>query len=309
MIRYSIRSFLVLFAFWAVNDAAAEVHPLAGTTAMSFLKIGAGARGAAMAEAGIAMVDDATACYWNPARLAQLSRKNSFHFQHNAWIAQTSVDEAYYATGFGKHRLGLGGRLLSTGDIPMRDDIPSLDPIDYYQAYDFFGSLSYAFVPSSLLSLGVSYRRLYEKIYLYSAYGHSLQAGLNFNLLKGDLSLAGTVDNVGPRMQMGVNLFKQPTTFKLGTAYRLPRQFYNGRFIAAADIVKPTDGGWQTRWGGEFFWREQLALRAGYKTGHDTETFSLGTGYRWRSYNFDYAFVPSRYDLGISHRFSLGLGF
>jgi len=309
MIRYLSRLFFALFVFITANNTLAEVYPLAGSTAMSFLKIGAGARTAGMAEAGIALVNDATACYWNPARLAQMPRKNSFHFQHNVWIAETSVDEIYYATGFGKHRLGLGGRLLSAGDIPLREDIPSLEPVDYYNAYDFFGSLSYAFVPSSLLSVGVSYRRLYEKIYLNSAYGHSLQAGLNFNLLKGDLSLAGTADNIGPRMQMADNLFKQPTTFKLGTAYKLPWIVYNGRFTAATDVVKPIDGGWQSRWGGEFLWRDQLALRMGYKTGHDTETYSLGMGCRWRSYDFDYAFVPSRYDLGTSHRFSLGLGF
>jgi len=296
-------------ACMSVRASSAEVYPLAGSTAMSFLKIGAGARTSGLADAGIALVEDATACYWNPARLAQMPRKNSFYFQHNSWIAGTSVDELYYASGHGRHRLGLGARLLSSGDIPLRDNIPDPEPIDYYKAYDFFGSLSYAFIPSRMLSIGLSYRRLYEKIYTYSAYGHSLQAGLNFNFLDDALSVAGTVDNIGPRVQMATDLFKQPTTFKLGTVYKLPWLVGNGRFAAVLDVVKPTDGRWQTRWGGEYFWREQLSLRAGYKTGQDTETYSLGMGCRWRIYDFDYAFVPSRYDLGSSHRFSLGIGF
>ena len=167
--------------FLSAGISLAEIHPLAGTTALSFLKIGAGARMAAMAEAGIAAVDDATACYWNPAGLSKMQQKHSVYFLHSAWIAETTIDEAYYAAKIGKHRLGIGGRLLSSGDIPLREDAPSLEPIDYYNAYDFFASLSYAFVPSSVLSFGASYRRIYEKIYLNSGYGHSLQAGLNFN--------------------------------------------------------------------------------------------------------------------------------
>ncbi len=291
-------------AFWA-GDGFSQVHPLAGTTAATFLKIGAGARYSALGEAGIAFSDDATACYWNPSRMPV---PGSVHFQHNAWLAGTTVDDVYISRGYRKHRLGVGGRLLSSGDIPLRDGIPSPEPVDYYRAYDFFGGLSYAFVPSSQLSAGISYRRLYQKIYLSSAYGHTLQAGVNVNLLDGRVSLAGTADNVGPRMQMAYNLFKQPTAFKVGAAYRHPGLLWDGRMMGAADVVKPLDGDWQVRMGTEYLWKGQLALRLGYKTGHDTESYSLGTGYRWRQYAFDYAFIPSRYDLGTSHRFSLGIG-
>jgi hypothetical protein len=307
--RYTKGIMAIISLILMSGISLAEIHPLAGSTAMSFLKIGVGGRTAAMGEASVASVNDATACFWNPARLADIAYRNSFHFQHNVWLAETSVDDVYYVTGFGRHRLGFGGRLLSAGDIPLREDVPSQEPVDYYNAYDFFGNLSYAFVPSNMLSIGVSYRRLYEKIYLNSAYGHSLQMGLNFNLLDGALSLAGTVDNVGPRVQMSPALFKQPTTFKAGVAYRIPRQFLNGDWQGAMDLVKPVAGNWQLRAGTEFLWKKQLALRIGYKSGHDTETYSAGMGYHWRTYDFDYAFVPTRYDLGTTHRISLGLGF
>jgi len=295
--------------FLSADISFAEIHPLAGTTALSFLKIGAGARMAAMAEAGIAIVDDATACYWNPARLSQMEQKHSVYFLHSAWIAETTIDEAYYAAKIGKHRVGIGGRLLSAGDIPLREDAPSLEPIDYYNAYDFFAGLSYAFVPSTFLSFGASYRRIYEKIYLNSGYGHSLQAGLNFNFFDGDLTLAGTADNIGPRVQMEHFLFKQPTTFKIGSSWRIPWTMFDGRWLASIDMVKPIDNHWQIRSGSEYLWKGQLALRMGYKIGHDSETYAVGLGYLWRSYDLDYAFVPNSYDLGNSHRFSLGIGF
>lgn len=290
--------------------ALAEVHPRAGTTSMAFLKIGAGARYAALADAGAALADDAFACFWNPARLSEMYGSHSAAFQHNSWIAGTSVDEAYYALRLGKHRVGLSSRLLATDEIPMRDEAPSDEPIAYFRAYDFFAGISYAFVPSRHLSAGITYRRLYEKIYLDAAYGHNLQAGINLNLMDPDVSIAATADNIGTRVNYGGAYYhKQPTAFSLGASWRLPWGFRQARAAVAAVVAKPIDDNWQGRLGAEAVWKGVLALRLGYKAGHSTEGFSAGTGLAWRQYRVDYAFVPHRYELGTSHRFSLGLGF
>jgi hypothetical protein len=49
-----------------------------GTTVFPLLKIGPGPRAAAMGEGFIGLSDDATACYWNPAGLAQLNNFETF---------------------------------------------------------------------------------------------------------------------------------------------------------------------------------------------------------------------------------------
>ena len=305
-----MRRAILLLALAALAAAAsADVHPRAGTTAWTFLKIGAGARYAGMADAAAAMVDDATACYWNPARLAALERTWSLQAQHSSWIDSTSVDEFYLAMGSGQHHFGLSARLFSSGDIPLRGDIPTADPVSYYQTYDFCGALSYAFTPNQYLSAGATFRRLYEKIYLNAAYGYSLDAGLNVNPLPGRLSLAGVITNVGPRLQMQHDLFRLTTTFTLAGAYKLPWQVGNGEFQAALAAVKPIDDWLQVRSGVEYWWKGLAAGRLGYKFGHDTEHFTAGLGIRWRNYTLDYAFVPHSYDLGVSHRVSLDFRF
>jgi hypothetical protein len=308
MLRRTFMAAAVLALLSVISDA--EVDPQAGITAMSFLKIGAGAGPAAMADAGIALVSDATAGYWNPARLTASATKHSLHFQHNLWIAGTSVDEIYYSLKLGRHSLGLSGRMLSSGDIPLRGELPTEQPEAYYQAYDVFAGISYGFSPFSGFALGASFRRLYEKIYLDSGYGYSLQAGLNYRIERIGLSLAGTADHLGKyQMENSYSSYKLPATFKLGAAWELPWTLCQGRTTAVLDAVKTVYIDWQVRAGVQYLWRDLAALRAGYKAGHSSEGFSAGLGLRWRSYMLDYAFVPHEYDLGTSHRFSLGLGF
>src|SRR5262245_2895015 len=53
--------------------------------AAPFVKIGQGARAAAMGESFTAIADDSTAVFWNPAGLAQLNRFQ-VQFTHNEWV-------------------------------------------------------------------------------------------------------------------------------------------------------------------------------------------------------------------------------
>jgi len=276
---------------------------------MSFLKIGAGARYSAMGDAGAVLADDAYACFWNPSRLSQIYGSHAVGFQHNIWIAGITVDDVYYGYRWRKHRLGLSSRLLATDDIPLRGETPIEDPLAYYRAYSFFAGASYAFVPDSHFSLGILYRRLYEKIYLDNTYGHSLQAGINVNLIGPDISIAAAVDNVGTRIHYsGAYYYKQPTVFSLGSSWRPSWEYRQTSGTIGAVAVKAIDDRWQLRLGGEIVWRRAISMRGGYKFGHSTEGLTLGLGLRWHVWTVDYAFVPHRYGLGSSHRISLGLG-
>ena len=51
------------------------------------------------------------------------------------------------------------------------------------------------------------------------------------------------------------------------------------------------------------------ALRAGFREGDDLANFSAGVGYRRGTFSVDYAFVPARFELGDTHRFSFAAQF
>jgi len=62
-----------------------------GTTAAPFLEIDVGSRAIGMGSAFVAVANDATALYWNPAGISRLPG-NEMVFIHSAWIADINYD-------------------------------------------------------------------------------------------------------------------------------------------------------------------------------------------------------------------------
>jgi hypothetical protein len=57
----------------------------AGSTGLSFLKFGFGARNIAMGDAGNALSSDVTSLFYNPSKLG-MSKDSEIMFMHNEWI-------------------------------------------------------------------------------------------------------------------------------------------------------------------------------------------------------------------------------
>ncbi|MCJ7813427.1 hypothetical protein MUP95_08970, partial [bacterium] len=64
--------FIIAISLILVLNAVSHVFAVS-QAAVLFLMISPGARAAGMGEAFVALADDATAAYWNPAGLAQLN--------------------------------------------------------------------------------------------------------------------------------------------------------------------------------------------------------------------------------------------
>ena len=91
-----------------------------GTTTASFLKIGVGARAAAMGEAFTAVASDGTSLYWNPAGLRQLKTKE-FSATYNSWFEE--IKQGYLSLTFPASigTIGFGANYVDMGTLEGRD--------------------------------------------------------------------------------------------------------------------------------------------------------------------------------------------
>jgi len=265
-----------------------------GTTAANFLKIGVGARTAAMGGAFTALVDDGTALYWNPAGLAQVEDAEilamyNMHFQD---IKQGYLSFAFPLLG---GTAGLSANYVDMGQIEGRDEYGN--PTGNFGASDNYLSLGYARKFSSRLIFGLNAGVLQEIIAEDKKTTYLGNVGL---LIIGKfLSFGLTCQNIGS------NLGEDP----LPLAYRAGIALKLESFNIEADAVKEIDNDIYYCAGLEWWIANILALRAGYRTGQDIGSgISYGAGLKIGNTNIDYAYVPYG-DLGTTQRISLKIRF
>lgn len=273
-----------------------------GTTALSFLKIGVGAQIAAMGDCGTALASDASATYWNPARLLGF-RGATVSLGHNEWIQGVRYEQASWAASTGRVALGLSASGLYTTDLELRDGATEL-PLETFSAYDFAFGASLALRFGEKVQTGFTYKRLYERIYVDHGSGWAWDFGTAYETPLKGLRIAGVISNLGPTFKLVSQGYRLPTTFKLGLGYEPERRLWGGKGTAGLDLVKAVDNNLKVQIGGEYWFRERLAIRAGYKFRSDTESLTTGAGFRLSRIFIDYAFVPNL--LGATHRVSLG---
>src|SRR6185436_6648853 len=119
----------------------------AGTTSLNFQKIGMGARGVAMGEDFIAVTDDATAIFWNPAGL-YWAKGTEFSITHGQWL----VGGTHEAISLSDH-LQTGGAIAGSVVYWQMGDSPGTyetsgggygGDTGSVNASSFLGSLAYA---------------------------------------------------------------------------------------------------------------------------------------------------------------------
>ena len=281
--------------------AALAANP--GETGLSFLKIGVGARAAAMGEAYVAVAQDASALYWNPAGIANIPGYE-LHASHHEWISDVRYEYVAGVRGMKGHALGAHIGVLHMGELEGRDEIGLFT--GNFRSYDLTAGLSYGRRVARSLEVGATAKVLYEKIQDFSATGFAFDAGVRYRTgLKG-LTLAGAFSNLGSQMKFIDESFLLPVNARVGAAYRT-RALLKG-FLVAADVKFPNDTDARGHVGAELQVHEMFALRGGLKLGYDEELGSLGFGVNYQAFAFDYAYSPfsQSSELGDVHRVSFG---
>ncbi|HMB69815.1 MAG TPA: PorV/PorQ family protein [bacterium] len=273
-----------------------------GDTGLAFLKIGVGARAAGMAEAYVAVAQDPTSTYWNPAGIAN-TVGNQVHASHNEWISDVRYEYLAAVHGMKGHAVGAHVALLHMGELDGRDESGNF--VGSFRAYDISAGLTYGRRVMRSVELGATGKFLFEKIDQENATGFAGDVGVRYRTPLHGLTAAGTLTNMGSEMKFVDDPFVLPFAARLGVAYR-SRALLDG-FVLASDLRMPNDSDAKFHFGAEFWPHEMIALRGGLKSGYDEETGAFGFGIKYGEYVLDYAFVPfsSDSELGDTHRVSM----
>lgn len=330
---------MLLAAWWWLAGAAparAQLMPnlggqRAGISGMQFLKLGVGARGVAMGEAFVAVANDATALFWNPAGLAQYPH-NEVVASHTEYVADIRHDflGATYRLST-EDVLGVSFLALHMEDMEITTETQPQGTGRYFSFGDVAVGLTYARRMTDQFSFGATVRYAEETLDILKMRSVMVDLGTYYWTGLGSSRFAVVITNFGADVAPGGSLvsgggeqvsefqkFSLPTLFKLGFALE-PLQDEEHRLTASLQLNHPNDNAEHLRLGAEYAWRETFFLRGGVKRtigqplfGKDAtseEDFAAGAGVRVELAGYraaaDYGYAHYN-RLGSVHRITLG---
>jgi hypothetical protein len=286
-------------------SCAGAVSAQSESSSFLFMLVGSESRAAAMGEAYTAVDGDVGASYFNPASAARMQQAE-ISLMHISYLTDGSMEHFAAIARSGQLRLGVGLYLGQTSDIERRGDAPSADPLGTFDEHNFNFSVYWAYPVGDRLAIGNSLKVAYQKLDIESASAFAADLGATYALLP-EISLGASVRNLGSRPKFVESAFDLPREFRVGGAYKALPESRLGGIIISGDFIIPNWGNKSDKFnlGTEYTYQSMFALRAGYGINYDSRGFSIGGGFIYKNYIFDYAFVPSDNDLGDTHRLTL----
>ncbi|MCX6150162.1 MAG: PorV/PorQ family protein [Ignavibacteriales bacterium] len=277
----------------------------AGNDGLSFLKFGFGARNIAMGEIGVVNSNDVTALNYNPALLSNF-KSSEIVFTHNEWIQD--VRSELLGASFKAFNLPFAVGLNTTTVSDIESRTKPGEPLSKFSANYFNGSLSTGFEIINDISFGMTIKYLYEGMLSDEATGWGFDFGAFYKSPVEGLVFGAAIKNLGSMNELRHDATKLPTEFSVGSLYSTPVENLKSLVTVGAEYQKYTrESGNHINVGGEFSYDNLIAIRLGYRiqSEDDARNISAGLGLMWGSLNFDYAFVPFKYNLGIAHTISI----
>lgn len=309
------------------------------------LAIGVGARAMGMGGAYVAVADDSTASYWNPAGLPGIKHIEVSAVQQGRQdkalaLGTNEVGSEYFfmAGGMTVPKIGtFGASIMRFGvsDIEQIPYVSGLLPTDPPPAaIGKFGTQDLAFIGSygrqlhPAFAMGLNLKALMGGTQgLKADPGSGVTGDAGYSSYGVDLGLKSDFGGFSPNLKglrLAVNiqdLYNTGATWstgykdsvamnaKAGLAYSLPFEFLkasNSEFTLAADMDPKYSS--LFHYGAEFWYKEVLAFRAGmrqFTSGLQSAETSFGASFRLFILQADYAFI--NYELTPIHYLSLSV--
>ena len=228
-------------------------------TAVPFLRISPDARSGAMGDVGIALSPDASATYWNAAKLAFIDKDMGASITYTPWLKQL-VNDIYLAhLSFYKkvdknQTIATSLRYFSLGSITFTDAYGAT--LSNYNPKEFAWDLSYARLLSKHLSVAISGRFIYSnlaagfsvsQVQITAAKGGAVDMGMYYKKdvklgkdMKGLWALGLNITNLGTKISYTSSASNKdylPANIGIGTALKMELDKFNTLELAL-DINK-----------------------------------------------------------------------
>lgn len=229
---------LAVFMLFSTGVSHAQV----GITAVPFLQIEPDSRSAGIGNSGVAIADNATAVFWNPAGLA-FQQGHEVSLTHTDWLPNFNVDMfydylagRYYVEGIGT----IGGHItfLNLGEQEHRGE--QNEHLGDFSSYEVAAGVSYGFKLNENLAVGTGLRFIFSNLVPpgTDVSGQEAQNGTSVGLdlatlyrsnpflvgnREAQLSAGINLSNLGPPIQYTDEAQKDPlpTLLRVGWAYKM----------------------------------------------------------------------------------------
>jgi len=330
---------LLALTFFTLTSFSIYPQTVISKYAGEFMAIGVGARALGMGGAYVAIANDVTSGYYNPAGLAKINYPQIALMHAEQFGNLVNYDYAGVAIPFGNDMsFGISAMRLAVDGIPdtrdalvirntttrisdITDPRAGINPdlVKEFSDQDWAFYLTFAKRQSEDFYYGVNVKIIKRDIAEYGAFGVGFDVGALYTPIE-NLFLGANLQDITTTLvawNTGRNELISPTA-KVGAAYMV--EFFGGKLTPALDFdvrfenrrfasnfnVGPVS--FDMHAGLEYNFKNLFAIRGGF---NDVKQFTLGAGVKLPKLNIDYSFARFNYSknerLDDTHRISIML--
>lgn len=331
----------IIAALIGMSNLQAQDISKRGTSSADFLKIGAGAKAKSMGSAFVAVADDISSIYWNPAGLSRLT---GTHLMVDYTDLFADIKYNSVAFSYSTEEIGTFGFSYISSDIPDQEVTTEEYPDGNGQVFSSKQSvisIAYSLQLTDRFSIGFNPKVVYESYWKTTAYGFALDIGALYDTPFEGVTLGMSITNFGAKMRLqgttttilhdpypsgsgnnpripgnlSTGEFDLPLNYKLGVSYKAYKDDLN-YLILSSEVAHPSDNYESMNVGAEYIYGDFISLQAGYKSiflEGSEEGLTLGGGIKymvsnnlWSNFNYSYAEFGV---LGYIQNITIGLNF
>jgi hypothetical protein len=292
---------------------AAHEFEKVGTIGAQFLKIGIGARATGMACSFVAVADDPSSVYWNPAGIARTT-DSRLSFSEVDWFADVRLMQASYTFRIPilPGAFAAQARSLSMDRLPVRTVFRPDGDGTTYDAGDVLVGASYARMLTDKFSTGLTVNYLQSTLARWTASAVCFDFGTLYDTGYRSLRIGMAIRNIGSEMTFIDEAVKLPTSFQVGMAMKVLSEGSH-HLLLSGEFQHPPDNAERACVGLEYDLASYAFLRGGLYYRYDQERFAVGAGLKVPAVagfdlQADYSYTENR-DLPAVHRFGVDLIF